>query len=224
MSSSAALPPPIVLPTSTSAHAVPSQCRTSARSSETAGSPEKPTTHTSVGEIAATPFRIPWSSPGSSACSQSVPSQCSTSGSSPNPLSNRPTAHTSFGSAASTARSSFTKLPGLGASTGDHFEPSHRWIATAVGASGSSPIPPTAHASEDVTAVTPRSVVGSSERLALRTTSHVGVHGGGGEVEALGEGSCGSASSVDPLVANTTADPIAKVATAATAALTSPRR
>jgi hypothetical protein len=74
-----------------------------------------------------------------------------------------------------------------------------------------------------VTTVTPSNVVGSSERFALRTTSHVGVQGGGGEADALGEGS-GGASSVDPLVAKTTADPIANVATAAIEALTSPRR
>ncbi|HET8526049.1 MAG TPA: hypothetical protein VFM81_05370 [Actinomycetota bacterium] len=49
------------------------------------------------------------------------------------------------------------------------------------------------------------------------------MHGGGGEADALGEGS-GGASSVDPLVAKTTADPIANVATAAIEALTSPRR
>jgi hypothetical protein len=69
----------------------------------------------------------------------------------------------------------------------------------------------------------PSSVVGSSERFALRTTSHVGVHGGGGEADAVGAGSR-AASSVEPLVANTTADPTANVATAATEALISPRR
>src|SRR5262245_52875008 len=198
MPSSAALPPPIVRPISTFAHAVPSQCRTSERSSETAGSPEKPTAHTSVGEIAATPFRTPCRSPGSSDWTHSLPSQCSASGSSPNPLSKRPTAQTSFGSATATARSSFSKLPGLGASTGDHFEPSHRWIATEVGASGSVPIPPTAHASDDVTAATPSKVVGSSDRFALRTTSQDGVQGsGGGEASAVGDGCSGGASSVE---------------------------
>jgi len=49
------------------------------------------------------------------------------------------------------------------------------------------------------------------------------VHGGGGDADAVGEGS-GVASPVEPLVAKTTAEPIANVATAATAALTNPRR
>jgi len=71
--------------------------------------------------------------------------------------------------------------------------------------------------------VTPSSVAGSSERFALRTTSHVGVHGGGGDADAVGDGS-GEVFSVEPLVANTTADPIANVARAATEALTNPRR
>src|SRR5262245_33191731 len=98
-------------------------------------------------------------------------------------------------------------------------------MATAVGSAGSWPIPPTAQASAAVTTVTPRSVVGSSARVALRTTSHVGVHGvgAGADADAEEDGS-GGASSVEPLVANTTADPIANVATAATEALTSPRR
>ena len=48
---SADLPPPIALPhLDVGPHRCPSQCRTSARSSETAGSPSEPTAHTSVGD------------------------------------------------------------------------------------------------------------------------------------------------------------------------------
>src|SRR4029453_8269325 len=129
----------------------------------------------------------------------------------------------SFGSEASTARSSFSVVPGLGAATGNHRSPPHRIIATAVGISGS-PIPPTAHASADVTAVTPRSVVGASPGFALRTTSQVGAHVGGGEAEGpVGAGGAVT-SSAGPPAAETAAEPIAKVAMAATDALTSPLR
>ena len=102
----------------------------------------------------------------------------------PEPLEVRPTAQTSFGSDASTARSSFSVVPGLGAGTGNHRSPSHRSIATAVGSSGS-PIPPTAHASAEVTAVTPSSVIGASPGFALRTTSQVGAQVGVGETDGL---------------------------------------
>ena len=54
--------------------AIPSQCRTSARSSDAAGSPTDPTAHTSAGEIAATPFSTPSISGGSSTWDHSVPS------------------------------------------------------------------------------------------------------------------------------------------------------
>jgi hypothetical protein len=84
-------------------------------------------------------------------------------------------------------------------------------------------MPPTAQASAEVTAVTPRSVVGTSAGFALRTTSHVGVQLGVGEAEGLADG-VGVATSSGPPAANTTAEPIAKVATAATEALTRPRR
>ncbi len=67
--------------------------------------------------------------------------------------------------------------PGLGPATASHRSPSHRWIATAVGISGS-PSPPTAHASADVTAVTPSRVVAASPGFALRTTSQVGAQDG----------------------------------------------
>jgi hypothetical protein len=46
------------------------------------------------------------------------------------------------------------------------------------------PIPPTAHPSADVTAETPRSVIGASPGFALRTTSQVGVHVGVGDADA----------------------------------------
>ena len=76
-------------------------------------------------------------------------------------------------------------VPGLGAATGNHRSPSHRWIATAVGISGS-PSPPTAHASADVTAVTPSRVVAASPGFALRTTSQVGAQDGVvGEADGL---------------------------------------
>jgi hypothetical protein len=116
-----------------------------------------------------------------------------------------------------------TSAPGLGASKADHLVLSHRWIATAVGASGS-PMPPTAHASAEVTAVTPRSVVGASPGFALRTTSHVGVQLGVGDADGVVEGGGGVSPLSEPPAANTTAEPIAKVATAATEAFTRPRR
>ena len=79
-------------------------------------------------------------------------------------------------------------VPGLGAATGSHRSPSHRWIAAAVGISGS-PIPPTAHASADETAVTPNRVVAASPGFALRTTSQVGAQDGVvGEADGLVEG------------------------------------
>src|ERR687897_1016219 len=111
------------------------------------------------------------------------------SGCSPTPLAVRPTAQTSFGSEASTAWSSFKVVPGLGPATASHRPPSHRWIATAVGISGS-PSPPTAHASADVTTATPSRVVGTSPGFALRTTSQVGAQDGvaGDAAEGLVEG------------------------------------
>src|SRR5918994_6575610 len=121
------------------------------------------------------------------------------SGCSPTPLEVRPTAQTSFGSEASTARSSFRVVPGLGPATASHRSPSHRWIATAVGISGS-PSPPTAHASADVTAVTPSRVVAASPGFALRTTSQVGAQDGVvvGDADGLVEGGGVTTSSGPP--------------------------
>ncbi|MGA9161637.1 MAG: hypothetical protein WB297_12355 [Actinomycetota bacterium] len=72
-------------------------------------------------------------------------------------------------------------------------------------------------------AVTPRRVVCASPGFALRTTSHVGVQEGVGDGVALGDGE-GAATSSFPVAAKTIAEPIAKVATAATDAFTRPRR
>src|SRR3989304_4179764 len=81
--------------------------------------------------------------------------------------------------------------PGEGASTIVHSTPSHRWIITSEGSSGS-PVEPTAHASLGDRAETPSSVTGLSGTFELGTNSHEDVHVGVGVGESVGEATTGS--------------------------------
>src|SRR3990170_4765795 len=112
--------------------------------------------------------------------------------------------------------------PGEGASTIVHSTPSHRWIITSEGSSGS-PVEPTAHASLGDRAETPSSVTGVSGTFVLGTSSHEDVHVGAGDGESVGEATTGTRLG-PPSIEATTAVPMTNVIAAAIPPLMSPFR